>query len=105
VTEVEAAMATYLVLFTFTPQGMERIKDSPARVKVAKDTIRQMGGDVQAFYAILGSQYDTLFIVSAPNDEKIAEMVLAISSLGNVHTETHRLFNDEEFAKIISSLP
>ena len=98
-------MSTDLILFAFTPQGMERIKESPARVKAARETIHQMGGDVQAFYAILGSQYDTLFIVSAPNDEKIAEMALAISSLGNVRTETHRLFNEDEFGKVISSLP
>lgn len=98
-------MATYLVLFSFTQQGLKKIKDSPARVKTAKDIIRQMGGEVQAFYGILGSQYDTLFIVKAPNDEKIAEMVLAIAMLGNVSTQTHRLFNEDEFAKIISSLP
>ena len=98
-------MATYLVLFSFTPQGVENIRESPARVKAAKETIRHLGGEVEAFYAILGSRYDTLFIVSAPNDEKIASMALAISRLGNVRTETHRLLNENEFGKVISSLP
>ena len=71
-------MANYIILFSFTQKGIEKIKDSPARVKAAKKIISQKGGEVQAFYGILGSQYDTLFIVEAPNDEKIAEMVLAI---------------------------
>ena len=97
-------MATYLILFSFTQQGVEKIKDCPARVNAAKNTIRQMGGEVQAFYAILGSDYDTLFIVRAPSDEKIAEMVLTIARLGNVRTRTHRLFTEEEFARITSSL-
>jgi uncharacterized protein with GYD domain len=102
---METTMATYLVLFSFTQKGIERIKDSPARVNAAKNVIRDMGGEVQAFYGILGSPYDTLFIVKAPSDEKIAEMALAITMLGNVRTQTHRLFNEDEFAKIISSLP
>jgi uncharacterized protein with GYD domain len=102
---METMMPTYLVLFSFTAQGVEKVQDSPARVKSAQETIRQLGGEVQAFYGILGAQHDTLFIVNAPNDEKIAAMVLAIARLGNVRTETHRLFNEEEYAQIIASLP
>ncbi len=97
-------MATYLILFSFTQQGIETIKESPARVEAAKETIRRMGGEVHAFYGILGSQYDTMFIVKAPNDEKLAEMVLAVARLGNVRTQTHRLFSEDEFRRIISSL-
>ena len=98
-------MATYTILFSFTQQGIEKIKDFPARVNAARGTIRQLGGEVQALYAILGSEYDTLIIVKAPSDEKVAEMALAIARVGNVRTRTHRLFTEEEFAKITSSLP
>lgn len=98
-------MATYLILFSFTQRGLEKIKDLPARVKNAKETVRQMGGEVQAYYGILGSEYDTLLIITAPNDEKVAQMVLAIALLGNVRTHTHRLFNEQELFKIVSSLP
>lgn len=98
-------MNTYIILFSLTQQGMEQIKDLPARVKAAKATIGKLGGEVQAFYAILGSQYDTVFIVKAADDEKIAAMVLAIARLGNVRTMTHRLFTEDEVAKIVSSLP
>ena len=98
-------MATYLLLFSFTQKGMEKIKESPARVEAAKQTIRNMGGEVTAFYGILGSQYDTMFIIEAPSDDKVAEMVMAIAVLGNVRTQTHRLFSEDEFKTIISSLP
>lgn len=98
-------MATYLMQFSFTQQGIEKIKQLSARGEAAKKTIRQMGGDVQAYFMILGSEFDTLFILTAPSDEKVAEMALAIATVGNVRTRTHRLFNEEELRKITSALP
>ena len=98
-------MATYMILFSFTQNGIKEIKDSPARVTAAKEIIRKMGGEVRAFYAILGSQYDTMFILDAPNDEKLGGMVLAIARLGYVRTQTHRLFSEDEYGKIISLDP
>ena len=98
-------MATYLMLFTFTQEGIEKIKQLGTRVEDARKTIHQMGGELKTFYAILGSEYDTLFILTAPNDEKVAQMALAIARLGNVRTQTHRLFSEEEINKITTSLP
>jgi uncharacterized protein with GYD domain len=98
-------MATYMILFSFTQKGIKEIKDSPARVTTAKEIISKMGGEVRAFYAILGSQYDTMFILDAPNDEKLGAMVLAIARLGYVRTQTHRLFSEDEYGKIISLDP
>lgn len=99
-------MHTYMILFSFTPQGMKHIKDSPARVDDAKRAAREMGANVKAFYALLGSgSYDTMFLLEAPDDETVAKIVLAISSLGNVRTETHRLFSQDEYRKVIAALP
>lgn len=98
-------MATYMMQFGFTQQGIQKIKESPARVEAAKKTVRDLGGEVKAFYAIMGGQYDTVFILEAPNDEAVAKMALAIGSLGYVHTDTHRIFTEDEFRKIVSSLP
>lgn len=98
-------MATYLMQFSFTQKGMEQIKESPARVADAKEAVRSRGGEVKVFYGILGSEYDTMFIVEAPDDQAVAKMVLAIAALGNVRTQTHRLFSEDEFRSIISSLP
>lgn len=98
-------MATYLIQFGFTQKGMEKIKESPARVEAAKKTVRKLGGEVKAFYAILGGEFDTMFIVEVPNDQKVGEMVLAIAMLGNVRTRTLRLFSEDEFKAIIASLP
>jgi uncharacterized protein with GYD domain len=98
-------MGSYLMLFGFTSQGIQQIKKSPERIEAARETIRTMGGEVRAFYAIMGSAHDTLFIVEAPNDEAVARMVLAIAAQGSVRTETHRVFTENEFGKIVRSLP
>ncbi|WP_303907681.1 GYD domain-containing protein [Thiohalomonas denitrificans] len=100
-----ATMHIYLIFFGFTAQGIQDIKESPARVEAAKETVRTMGGEMKAFYGILGSEFDTIFILEAPDDEAVAKMVLAIASGGNVRTETHRLFTEDEYKKVISSLP
>lgn len=97
-------MPTYLMLFSYTRRGIEKIKESPARIEAAKQTIARMGGEVTSFFGILGGAYDAMFIVKAPSDEKIAEMALAIASRGFVRTQTHRLVTESEFSRIISSL-
>lgn len=98
-------MHSYLILFGFTARGIENIKESPARVEAAKQTVRSMGGEVRAFYGLLGSAHDTMFIIEAPDDEAVAKMVLAIAAKGSVRTETHRLFTGGEYEKIIRALP
>ena len=98
-------MATYLMLFSFTQQGIEKVKQLGERVEAARKAIRQMGGEVKSFYLILGSQFDTMVILTAPSDEKVAEMALAVAKLGYVRTETHRLFSEEEAKKITAALP
>lgn len=98
-------MATYLIQFGFTQKGIENIRESPARVETAKETVRRLGGEVKAFYSILGSEFDTMFIVEAPDEQTVGKMVLAIAARGYVRTRTNRLFNEEEFRSIVSALP
>jgi uncharacterized protein with GYD domain len=98
-------MPTYVMTFNLTLQGIQNVKDIPGRVEAAKKMVKSMGGEVKAFYGILGADYDTMFILEAPNNESVARMALAISSLGNVRTSTHRAFSEEEFGKLISDLP
>jgi uncharacterized protein with GYD domain len=97
-------MATYVMTFNFTEQGIQKVKDSPARVKAAKETVESLGGEVKAFYAVLGAPYDTMFIVEAPDEESVAKMALSVSSRGNVRSATHRAFSEEEFAAVVSGM-
>jgi uncharacterized protein with GYD domain len=99
-------MGTYVMLFGFTQQGIMNIKEGPARVEGAKKTCQAMGAKVKDFYAVMGmGQHDTLFILEAPDDETVAKASLAMSSLGNVRTDTHRAFTENEYKRIIAALP
>lgn len=97
-------MATYIILFRLTQQGIKNIKESPARIDAAKRTFQTMGAEVKEFYSVMG-RYDTVFVVEAPDDETIAKASLAIGSLGNVRTETLRAFTEDEYRKIVADLP
>ncbi|SCZ63117.1 GYD domain-containing protein [Thiohalomonas denitrificans] len=98
-------MKLYAIFFGFTAQGIENIRQSPARVETAKEIVRSLGGEMKTFYGILGSEFDTIFILEAPSDEAVAKMALVIASGGNVRTQTHRLFTEEQYGNLISELP
>lgn len=97
-------MATYITLFHFTQQGIQNIKESPARLDRAKEAVKAAGGEMKAFYLTMG-QYDAVVISEAPSDEVYATTILAIASAGAVRTETLRAFTEDEYQKIIADLP
>jgi uncharacterized protein with GYD domain len=96
-------MPTYFILINWTDQGIRNIKDSPKRVDAAKKAVKDIGGDVKAFYMLQGS-YDAVLILEAPNDEALAKFLLKIGSLGNVRTTTLRAYPEAEYRKIIGEL-
>ena len=50
-------------------------------------------------------RYDAMYIVEAANDETAAATMLAVGAGGNVRTETLKAFPEEEYRKIIASIP
>ncbi len=97
-------MPTYITLMRFTQQGAQNIKESPARLDAAKKAFKAMGGELKHFYLTFG-QYDGVIIAEHPNDETAAKLALATGSQGNVNTETFRAFTEDEYRKLIKSLP
>jgi uncharacterized protein with GYD domain len=97
-------MPTYVTLVRYTDQGIRNIKESPARLEAAKKAARAAGAEIKSFLLALGT-YDIILTVDAPNDETAAKLVLTIGALGNVRTDTLRVFDETEFRKLIASLP
>lgn len=97
-------MATYITLVNFTKQGIVNIKESPKRLDAAKEAFKAFGAEMKDFYLAFG-RYDVIMVTEAPNDEAVAKAALAIGSRGAVKTETFRVFNEDEYRKIIESLP
>ncbi|MGQ0815451.1 MAG: GYD domain-containing protein [Gemmatimonadota bacterium] len=97
-------MPTYISLIRYTEQGITRIKESPSRLDAARKVWQQLGGDIKAFYLTMGA-YDAVVISEAPDDETAAKLALATGAQGNVRTETLRAFTEEEYRKLVASLP
>jgi len=97
-------MPTYITLIRYTQQGVETMKESPARLDRAKEAVKAAGGELKAFYLTLG-HYDALAISEAPSDEAYATTIMAIAAAGAVRTETLRAFTEDEYREIIAALP
>ena len=97
-------MPTYIVLASYTQQGVENVKDSPARLDAVKQAAQRMGGAIKAFYLTIG-RHDMVIIAEAPNEETLAKLLLATAAQGSVRTETLRAFTEDEYRKLISELP
>ena len=97
-------MATYVTLINYTQKGVENMKDSPNRLETAKQLCKSMGGEIKAFYLAMG-RYDAVVISEGPDDETVMKFAITTSMAGAIRTETFRVFNEDEYRKIISELP
>src|SRR5262245_35911182 len=97
-------MPTYIVLANWTSQGIGSIKDAPARLDAAKQAAKAAGGEIKAFYLVMG-RYDFVTIIEPPSEQRVATQLLPPCAQGNARTETLRAFNEEEYRKIVASLP
>jgi uncharacterized protein with GYD domain len=97
-------MPTYITLIRYTQKGVENMKESPTRLEAAKQSVRAMGGQLKAFYLTMG-RYDAVVVSEAPDDETATRFALATGARGFVRTETLRAYPEDEYRKIVASLP
>ena len=96
-------MPAYITLCHWTQKGIENVKDSPARLDLAKKAFKAAGGKLTAFYMTIG-QYDFVTISEFPDDEAAAKALLMLAASGNVRSETLKAFPEAEYRKIVGSL-
>lgn len=96
-------MATYLIQSQWTDQGIRNVKESAKRLDLGKKKLKEMGGEIKAFYLTTGP-YDMLAVVDVPNDEVLAAHLLWLGSQGNLRTQTMKAFTEDEFRNIIGGL-
>ena len=97
-------MPTYIVLCKWTEKGIEGVKESPSRLEAAKKVFKAAGGELKQFYLTQG-RYDMVVVSELPNDEAAAKTALTIGAGGALRTESLRAFTEDEYRKIIASLP
>ena len=80
-------MPTYIMLSTLTPDGVQTIKNNPARIREVNREIEQLGAAVKAQWATLG-RFDFVNVVEAPDEATMARVSLELGSRGTAKYET-----------------
>jgi uncharacterized protein with GYD domain len=96
-------MATYIVLNSFTDQGVRSAKDTTKRADAVRELAKKFGVTAKEFFWTLGS-YDVVAIYDAPDDASMTALGLAIGAAGNIRTQTMRAFSREEMNGVLAKL-
>jgi uncharacterized protein with GYD domain len=96
-------MANYILLATYTEQGVKGVKDTVKRTGTVRDMARKAGLAMKESYWTLGA-YDVVALFEAPDDETMTAFALSVARLGNVKTQTLRAFSAEEMGGILAKL-
>ncbi len=96
-------MATYIVLASFTDQGIKNVKQTVERADAFKQMATNAGATVKDMYWTLGSR-DVVAICEAPDDDTATALSLSVASRGNVRSETLRAFSLSEMKAILAKM-
>jgi uncharacterized protein with GYD domain len=96
-------MATYVVLYKFTDEGIKNAKGTVQRARDSRAENEQRGFQVRGLYWTQG-QYDLVAVVDAPDEQSMMAGLLNIAGAGNVRSETLRAFTEEEMAAIVDKM-
>jgi uncharacterized protein with GYD domain len=80
-------MPTYIMLTKLTPEGIQTIKNNPARIREVNTEVAQLGAEVKAQWATLG-EYDFVNVIEAPDEKAMARVSLELGSRGTSRYET-----------------
>ena len=96
-------MATYVVLATFTDQGVKTAKDSPKRAEAFKQMAKTFGVTVKDIFWTQG-RYDVVTVLDAPDELSAMTLSLSLGALGNVRTESLRAFSAADMTKVVGKM-
>jgi uncharacterized protein with GYD domain len=96
-------MATYVLLASFTDQGIRNVKDTTKRAEAFREMAKKVGATVKDLYWTLG-QYDVVTILEAPDAATVTALGLSAGALGNVRTQTLPAFSPAEMGTILKKM-
>jgi len=96
-------MATYVVLCSFTDQGIRSVKDTTKRSDAVREQGRKMGIETKSIYWTVG-KYDLVVTFDAPDDASMTALCLTLGGQGNVRTQTLRAFSKDEMSAVLAKL-
>ncbi|MDE5453728.1 GYD domain-containing protein [Bradyrhizobium sp. CSA112] len=96
-------MVTYVVLGSFTDQGIRTAKDSPKRAEAFKKMAETFGVTVKELFWTQG-RYDVVTILDAPDELSAMALSLNLGALGNVRTESLRAFSAADMTEVVGKM-
>jgi uncharacterized protein with GYD domain len=96
-------MATFILLESFTDQGIRNVKGTVSRSADFRALARKQGGIIKEVFWTQG-RYDVVAILEAPNEETAAAIALNLASAGNIRLQTLRAFTPEEMQRILENV-
>src|SRR5215510_583627 len=96
-------MANYILLATYTEQGLKTIKDTVKRADAVKELAKKAGLNMKETFWTLGA-FDVVAVFEAPDDETMTAFSLSIAKLGNVRTQTLRAFSAKDISGILGKM-
>jgi uncharacterized protein with GYD domain len=103
-TSKEITMLTYVVLASFTEQGIKNIKETTKRADAAREAASKFGVRMNDIWWTQG-QYDIVTLCQADSESAIAAFGLALTAQGNIRFQTLRAFTRDEMNDILKKLP
>jgi uncharacterized protein with GYD domain len=99
----EKPMANYILLATYTEQGLKAIKDTVKRTEMVRELAKKAGLAMKESYWTLGA-FDVVAVFEAPDDETVTAFSLSVAKLGNVRTQTLRAFSAKDMGHILGKM-
>jgi uncharacterized protein with GYD domain len=96
-------MATFIVLASFTDQGIHEVKETIGRAENYKEMAKKIGVVVKDIYWTLGG-YDVVAICEAPDDESALALAASVGSRGKARSQTLRAFSFDEMKRILGKM-
>ena len=89
-------MPTFILMTTLTPEGVQTLRNNPARIREVNREVEQLGATVKAQWAVLG-HYDFVNVIEAPDENTIARVSLELGSRGTARYESLAAIPIDEF--------
>jgi uncharacterized protein with GYD domain len=84
------------MLTTLTPEGVQTVKNNPARIQEVNREVESLGAKVTAQWAVLG-RFDFVNVVEAPDEKTMSRVSMELSSRGTARYESCAAIPIEEF--------
>ncbi|MEX2538256.1 MAG: GYD domain-containing protein [Actinomycetota bacterium] len=95
-------MATYILLSSLNPGGLETLKERPDRLKEVNQEIERMGAKIKEQYAVLGP-FDFVTILEAPDNITVSKISVFMGARGTVRIQTLPAVQVDEFIEGLKS--